>query len=263
MRNQLPGRLSANLGLMWPGLNLLDRIEAAAAAGFSAIELHWPYDTDAKLVRQACEGHGLRLLSVNTPQGDVGGGDTGLAAQIGRQTEFKEAFEMTLAWAQCSGAGLIHVLPGQANPSEPHAARELFLENLAWAAALARKADMTLLLEALNPRDKPGYFYWQQAQSDAIRQAVGADNVKLMFDVYHVGVGEGDVLRKLEHYLPVIGHIQVAAVPSRAEPDEGEIRYEVVFERLRALGYEGWIGCEYNPRGDTADGLRWTQTIEV
>jgi hydroxypyruvate isomerase len=257
MRN----RLSANLGLMWPSLPLLKRIESAAAAGFSAIELHWPYETSAKSVRQLCQDHGLRLLSVNTPQGNLSLGDTGLAGQVGREAEFRAAFELSLDWALQSGAGLIHVLPGQASASQPEAARDVFLENLRWAADLADQHQITLLLEALNRRDKPGYFYHQQAQSDAIRQAAAKDNIKLMFDVYHVGLGEGDVLNKLQHYLPVIGHIQIAAVPSRCEPDEGEIRYEVVFERLKALGYDGWIGCEYNPRADTDHGLRWVQAM--
>lgn len=259
MRN----RLSANLGFLWAQLPLTERIERAAAAGFMAVELHWPYDTPAKDVRAACERHGVKLLSTNTPQGNLAQGDAGLAAQVGREAEFKAAFEMTLQWALDSGAGLIHVLPGMATPDNPQAATETFIENLRWAADLASQAKLTLLLEALNHRDKPGYFYHTQAQSNAIRQAAGKDNVKLMFDVYHVGVTEGDVLVKLEQYLPVIGHIQIAAVPSRCEPDEGEIRYEAVFERLAQLDYDGWIGCEYKPRGEVEAGLKWIDAVGI
>lgn len=254
-------RLSANLGFMWAEQPLLQRIENAARAGFLGVELHWPYETGASEVRRACEQHGLTLLSVNTPQGDVSAGDAGLAAQIGREAEFRQVFTESLVWAQQAGASMIHVLPGMADVSRRSQAESVFVDNLQWAADEAAKSGMTLLLEALNHRDKPGYFYHTQAQSNAIRVRANRDNIKLMFDVYHVGVTEGDVLVKLEHYLPVIGHIQIAAVPSRREPDEGEIRYEAVFDRLQALGFEGWIGCEYKPRGDVEQGLSWIKTM--
>jgi len=246
---------------MWSALPLLERIEAAAAAGFKAVELHWPYDTAAHLVREHCQRHGLQLLSVNTPVGERPK-DGGLAGQIDRQAEFKTAFEQTLRWANESGASMIHVLPGSATPGDPAQAKQVFLDNLAWASDLAAAAQITLLLEAINGRDKPGYFYHQQAESMAIIEALqaqhpSATNIKLMFDVYHVGVAEGDVLKKLERYLPHIGHVQIASVPHRREPDEGEIRFEAVFQALVDLGYDGWIGCEYRPRGDAREGLKW------
>lgn len=253
--------LSANLGFLWVELPLVKRIERAAAAGFRAVELHWPYDTPAADVRQACQTHNLTLLSVNTPQGDVAHGDAGLAAQIGRESEFKTAFRMSLDWACEAGASKIHVLPGMANSADPEGARKVFVSNLQWAADLAATKEVTILLEALNHRDKPGYFYHTQAQSDSIRLEADRDNIKLMFDVYHVGVTEGDVLVKLERYLPVIGHIQIAAVPSRREPDEGEIRYEAVFKRLSELGFNGWVGCEYKPRDRVESGLAWVQAM--
>lgn len=258
-----PIRLSANLGFLWADLPLLQRIERAAHSGFKAIELHWPYDTPAAQVRESVAAHGLTLLSVNTPLGDLSRGDGGLAAQVGRVDEFRETFEQSLAWANDSGATMIHVLPGTANVEQPELSRQTFVENLQWAADRAQTHGLTILLEAINPRDKPGYFYHTQAQSDSIRQAVDRSNVKLMFDVYHVGVSEGDVLVKLEKYMPVIGHIQIAAVPSRAEPDEGEIRYEAVFASLQQLGYKGWVGCEYKPRGDITHGLSWRQSMGV
>jgi len=271
-------KLSANLGFMWSELPLLDRIAASANAGFKAIELHWPYDTPPDLVRQACAQLDLQLLSINTPVGREAG-DAGLAAQPGRETEFRDAFKQTLDWAVQSGASMIHVLPGLAVPStqltsQPQLqtqAQVAFLENLLWASELAAAQQITLLLEAINGRDKPGYFYHRQAESMAIIDALkdkavseskmAIDNVKLMFDVYHVGVAEGDILKKLEHYLPHIGHIQIASVPNRAEPDEGEVRYEAVFEGLSALGYQGWVGCEYRPRGDPQEGLKWVSAM--
>ena len=246
---------------MWSALPLLERIEAAAAAGFKAVELHWPYDTPAHLVRAHCARRGLQLLSINTPLGERSG-DGGLAAQIDRQAEFKAVFEQTLQWATESGASMIHVLPGAATPDNPAKAQQIFLDNLAWASELAAAQQITLLLEAINPRDKPGYYYHQQAQAMAVIEALRAQqptakNVKLMFDVYHVGVAEGDVLKKLERYLPHIGHVQIASVPNRREPDEGEIRYEAVFEALSDLGYDGSVGCEYRPRADAQAGLKW------
>jgi hydroxypyruvate isomerase len=119
------------------------------------------------------------------------------------------------------------------------------------------------LLEPINQRDKPGYFYSSLHQAAEIIAEIGAPNIKIMFDIYHVGVSEGDIFRKLERYLPLIGHVQIAAVPSRAEPDEGEIAYATVFKELDKLGYDGWVGCEYRPRGDTDDGLGWVETLGV
>jgi hydroxypyruvate isomerase len=254
-------RFSANLGFLWVDKPLLDRIGFAARAGFRAIELHWPYETEARIVREACQTHGLTLLSINTPQGDSSKGDAGLGAQPGRQAEFRAVFEQTLSWACESGASMIHVLPGMANPQDPKAAQETFIDNLQWAADLAVRESRVLLLEALNPRDKPGYFYHRVGQAEAIRAACARDNVKLMFDVYHVGVTEGDILTKLTALLPQIGHIQIAAVPSRAEPDEGEVRYEAVFSLLQAQAYAGWIGCEYKPRRDPESGLAWVSAM--
>ncbi len=253
-------RFSANLGMMWAPLPLLDRISAAAAAGFKAIELHWPYETPALAVKTACEQHHMRLLSVNTPVGDASRGDSGLAAQPGREVAFRAAFTESLQWAIESQAGMIHVLPGMlpVDAKDHSQSRDIFLKNLEWASNQAQAHGIIILLEALNPRDKPGYFYRYQAQSNEIRQAVGRDNIKLMFDV---GVSEGDILMKLEQYLPHIGHIQIASVPMRAEPDEGEVRYEAVFKRLEALGYSGWIGCEYMPRGDATKGLQWLPSM--
>jgi 2-dehydrotetronate isomerase len=254
-------RLSANLGFLWIDKPLLERIELAARAGFRAVEMHWPYDTPALAVRRACEKYGLTLLSINTPQGDTSKGDAGLAAQLGRQAQFKDIFEQTLSWALESGASMIHVLPGMLDTHNLEAARDLFVKNLQWAADLAAEHGRVLLLEALNPRDKPGYFYHRVGEAQAIRLASGRDNVKLMFDVYHVGVTEGDILTKLSALLPYIGHIQIAGVPSRAEPDDGEVRYEAIFSHLNALGYTGWIGCEYKPRRDPESGLAWVSAM--
>ncbi len=254
-------RFSANLGFLWGELPLLERIERAAQSGFKAIELHWPYDTPAQSVRAACERLGLTLLAVNTPLGNQPG-DSGLAALPGREEDFRQAFETALQWCLGSGASAIHVMPGVIAPSERAQAVATMVRNVQWAADQAAAHGFTILLEALNPRDKPGYLYATQEGANAIRLAAGRSNVKLMFDVYHVGVAEGDILTKLEFFLPHIGHIQIAAVPTRAEPDEGEVDYRVVINKIDQLGYSGWIGCEYRPRATVEAGLKWMKAYE-
>ncbi len=246
-------RFSANLGFLWPDRDLLARIDAAAAAGFKAIELHWPYAVDAALVRARCEEHGLELLGLNTPVGERPG-DFGLAAIPGREDEFRAGFDVALRYAEEVGAGDIHVMAGLTGGLDRRECEKTFRRNLAYAA---RATDRVLLLEPINQRDKPGYFYSTVAKATRLMGEIGASNLRLMFDVYHLAISEGDITRKLERYLPVIGHVQIAAVPSRAEPDEGEIDYAHILATLDRLEYRGWVGCEYIPRSDTDAGLEW------
>lgn len=154
----------------------------------------------------------------------------------------------------------MHVMPGVVEQNADSI--RTMVNNLQWASKQV-PAGFTLLLEAINPRDKPGYFYSTQAQSNAIREQTGCDNVKLMFDVYHVGVAEGDILTKLAKYMPHIGHIQIAAVPTRAEPDEGEVNYRVVIDAIDRLGYQSWIGAEYKPRASVEAGLDWMKAYRA
>jgi hydroxypyruvate isomerase len=254
-------RFSANLGFLWPDRPLLDRIDAAAAAGFKAIELHWPYATPADAVRQRCADRGIVLLGINTPVGNAEKGDFGLGAQAGREAEFSDGFRQSAEYARSAGASYVHVMAGVVAPEHKARAKGVFIENLAFAAKAA--PDLTLLLEPINQRDKPGYFYSTLGEAADIIGEVGAPNLKIMFDVYHVGVSEGDVLTRLERHLPQIGHVQIAAVPSRAEPDEGEIAYGAVFAALDRLGYAGWTGCEYRPRAGTDEGLAWVKALGV
>jgi hydroxypyruvate isomerase len=254
-------KLSANLGFLWADRPLLDRIAAAASAGFRAVELHWPYDVPAGLVKQACGKHGVELLGINTPVGDTANGDFGLGALPSRQADFAKSFHQAADYARLSGASSVHVMAGVVEPAAKPEATEIFARNLAFAAGAA--PDLTLLLEPINQRDKPGYFYSTIAEAATLIDRVGAPNIRIMFDVYHVGVSEGDILKRLERYLPMIGHVQIAAVPSRAEPDEGEIAYGAIFAALDRLDYAGWVGCEYRPRAGTDEGLRWLKTLQV
>jgi hydroxypyruvate isomerase len=255
-------RFSANLGFLWPERPLLARIEAAAKAGFRAIEVHWPYDVPTAEVKSACARHGLTMLGLNTVRGEHPG-DFGLAAVPGREAEFAAALEQSVAYCRAAGFNAIHIMAGVIPPGQDAAAAKLFVKHVTLAADKAADADLTILLEPLNPRDAPGYFYASIEHADEIIDAVGRPNVKIMFDCYHVAVMQGDVLKRLERFLPRIGHVQIAAVPSRAEPDEGEIAYPAVFAALDTLGYAGWVGCEYKPRADTGAGLAWVKKLGV
>jgi hydroxypyruvate isomerase len=254
-------KFSANLGFLWPDSPLLERIDAAAAAGFKAIELHWPYATPASEIRRRCADHGLILLGINTPLGNAEKGDFGLGALAGREAEFRETFEQAAVYARTAGASSVHVMAGVVAPEHKARAKEVFIENLAFAVKAA--PDLTLLLEPINQRDKPGYFYSTIGEAADIIREVGAPKLKIMFDVYHVGISEGDVTKRLERHLSDIGHVQIAAVPSRAEPDEGEIAYGAIFAALDRLGYDGWTGCEYRPRAGTDEGVAWVKTLGV
>jgi 2-dehydrotetronate isomerase len=254
-------RFSANLGFLWPDRPLLGRIEAAGRAGFKAIEVHWPYDIPADIVADACRRSGVALLGMNSAPGDAAGGEFGMGTQAGREDAFLASVDQAVGYARATGARSIHVLAGVIAPEAKLDASRVFVRNLKMAAE--RADGLTLLLEPINQRDRPGYFYSTIGEAAAIIEQVGAPNLRIMFDVYHVGVSEGDVLTRIQRYLPLIGHVQIAAVPSRAEPDEGEIAYRAIFEALDRLGYDGWVGCEYKPRSDTDAGLRWTSELGV
>ena len=249
-------KLSANLGFLWPDRPLLDRIEAAARAGFRAIELHWPYDVPPEQLAEACGRNNLALLALNTAKGE-GPGDFGLGAITGREGEFAASFQQALGYARIANASAIHVMAGIC--PDTNETEATLVANLRVAADAA--PERTLLLEPINPRDKPGYFFHEIERAAEIIALTARPNLRLMFDVYHVGVGQGDVLTRLSRFSALIGHVQIAAVPSRTEPDEGEIDYRAVFAALEKLGYSGWIGCEYRPRKGTDDGLAWRQTM--
>jgi hydroxypyruvate isomerase len=242
---------------------LLQRIESAARAGFRAIEMHFPYDVPPTDVACSARRHGLELLGINTSPGDFNSGERGLGALPGRERDFQAAVDQSIAYCVATGASAIHVMAGNVAASDRQQARAVFADNLRTASAKASPHGLTLLLEPLNPRDNPGYFYSTVEEAASLIEALALPNIKLQFDVYHVAISEGDVLTKLKRYRPIIGNVQIAAVPSRAEPDEGEIAYPAIFAAVDAIGYEGWVGCEYRPRGDTDEGLRWTRPLGI
>jgi len=254
-------RFSANLGLLWSDRPLLERIEAAARAGFRAVEMHWPYDVPASEVAAAARRTGVTLLGINTAPGNFAAGERGLGAIPGREREFQAALDQAVEYCRVSGASAIHAMAGNVAAADRERARAVFLANLRTAAAKAAAQNLVVLLEPLNPNDNPGYFYSTLTEAISLIDDLALPNVKLQFDVYHVARAEGDVLAKLDRYRGYIGNVQIAGVPARGEPDEGEIAYPVIFAALEQLPYEGWIGCEYRPRGDTDAGLAWMERL--
>jgi len=250
-------RFSANLGFLFSELPEIERIGAAVAAGFKAVEMHWPYHIAAEEMRAALAQSEVTMLGLNTPVGNPAAGDFGLGALVGRQSEFQKAVDQALSYGAAIGAKAVHCMAGIVATEERAAAERVFVENLKSAADKASQAGMTILIEPINHRDKPGYFLHHIEQGASIIEQVGRANVKIMFDCYHTQIMQGDLTRRLEKHLDLIGHVQIAAVPSRAEPDEGEINYAEICRTLDLLGYDGWVGAEYKPRGRTEDGLGW------
>ncbi len=256
-------RFAANLSLMYAELPFLDRFGAAAADGFRTVECQFPYAEPAHAIAQRLAEHGLRQVLINAPPGRAG--ERGLAALPGREDEFRRSLlEQALPYARALHCPRVHVMAGTVPDGTDHGAdhtacRDTLLRNLDWAAQQAAAEGVTLLLEPLNPRDAPGYFYSRQAEAHAVVAALGAPNLQVQFDLYHCQIGEGDVAMKLRQWLPGgrVGHLQIAGVPERHEPDVGELHYPYLFALIDALDWREPIGAEYRPRAGTSAGLGW------
>jgi hydroxypyruvate isomerase len=255
-------RFAANLGYLFTERPLLGRIDAAAAAGFKAIELQFPYDVPAGAVKAAIIKNNLTILGINTPPGEREG-EFGLAAVPGREKDWQVLFARALDYASAIGGSAIHCLAGKIAPEQRPAADRVFIDNLVRAADLAATKNNTLLIEPINARDRPNYFLNHVEHAADVIAKSGKPNVRMQFDFYHVQIVGGDLIHRLEKFLPVIGHLQCAAVPSRHEPDEGEVNYPAIFEAVDRIGYGGWIGAEYRPRARTEAGLGWARGYGV
>jgi len=254
-------RIAANLAYLFTEHPMMERFAAAAAAGFKGVELQFPYDDPPAAVKAELERHGLTMLGLNAGSLKVDG--IGVAAVPGREQDFATFFKQALDYVVAIGGCSIHCLAGRVPPEQRPKAETTFVENLKRGAELADKAGIFLLLEPINPRDRPDYFLNRVGHAADIIAKVGAPNVKIQFDFYHTQVVEGDLMRRYEQYLPLIGHTQVGAVPSRHEPDEGEVNYPAILEMIDRVGYQGWVACEYRPRGRTEDGLAWARPFGV
>lgn len=247
---------SANLGLLWPGLAPEQAILRAAAAGFTAIELHWPDAGEIPAIRAALARTGLPLLGLNTARGDVAAGDFGLSALPGRADQARAAIKDAFAKARALNARAVHVMAGKAQGDGAQAA---FVTALRHASDLAARHGITVLIEPLNHTDVPGYFLTDPAHAAAIIAETGRDNIRVMLDCYHMGMNGLDPLAVLAALGDLVGHVQFAAVPDRTEPDHGRIDYTDLLLRMARAGYRGWFGAEYRPRGETVAGLGWMQ----
>ena len=251
-------RFAANLSMLYPQHEFLDRFAAAAADGFEAVEFLFPYDYSANELKQRLSDNGLVQALFNVPPGDWAAGERGIATLPGREDEFRSGFDRALEYAAVLGNTRVHVMAGLLAAESDRARHHgVYLQNLAYAADQAGNAGITVLLEPINTRDMPGFFLNRQDQAQAICKEVGATNLKVQFDCYHCQIVEGDLATTLRRDFDCIGHIQIAGVPDRHEPDQGEVNYPYLFELMDHLGYDGWVGCEYRPKADTSMGLQW------
>ncbi len=257
-------RFAANLSMMFNEVGFLDRFAAARAAGFEGIEFLFPYEFSAAELRSRLTGEGLTQVLFNMPPGDWSNGERGMASIPGRQSEFRETVKQALDYANALECRQVHCMAGIMPASVSiTTATAVYAANLAWAAEQAKPAGVRLVIEPINHRDMPGYFLNTQAQGAAIIEAIGSDRIGLQFDLYHVQITEGDITKRMEQFMPVIAHMQIADVPARHEPGTGEIGWPFVFRRMDELGYQGWVGCEYRPAGETMAGLAWREQFAV
>jgi len=253
-------QLAANLTMLFGELPFLDRFEAAAKAGFKAVEYLFPYPFEASVLRQRLDDHQFLQVLHNLPAGDWAKGERGIACLANRDEEFRAGVDQAIEYAttlRCTRLNcLAGILPSGADPAE---ARATFIQNLKYAAARLEAAQIRLLIEPINTRDIPGFFLSGTHQALEIMDAVGSDNLFLQYDIYHMQIMEGGVAATIERQLARIGHMQLADVPGRHEPGTGNIPYEPLLKFIDRLGYTGWIGCEYVPKSGTVEGLEWTK----
>lgn len=251
-------KFAANLSMMFNEVPFLDRFDAAARAGFSGVEFLFPYEYAPEEVAGKAKDAGVQIVLFNMPPGNWAGGERGISGLPGREQEFRDNVTKAVTYAKALGVPRLHAMAGiPPAGADPATCKATLIANLKYAAAELAKHDITLLLEAINLRDIPGYLVSTQKDSAAICEAVGAPNMKMQMDLYHMQVMEGDLATSLKRYAQMCGHIQIAGCPERNEPDTGEVRYEYLFKLLDTIGYEGWLGCEYRPAGKTSEGLRW------
>lgn len=255
-------RFSAHVGYLFTDRPLLERFAAAAAVGFKAVDMPACYEAPAAALKEAVARSGVTPLGINTPR-HFEKAPHGLAALPGREKDWDASFAMALDYAAAIGNNSIHCMAGIVDDGERAQAEKTFVANLARAADLAAGKKLRLNIEPINPYDAPGYFLRSVEQAADIIAKVGKPNICIQFDFYHVQIVGGDLVRRLEKHLPLVGHLQCAQVPVRNEPDIGEVNYPFVFSEVDRLGYKGWIGAEYFPRAGTEEGLGWARAYGI
>lgn len=253
-------RFAANLSMLFTEVPLLERFERAARAGFSSVELQFPYEQPAAVLRERLVANRLTMVLHNLPAGDWAAGDRGIACQPARRAEFRDGVGRALEYARTLGVQQLNCLAGIAPPDVPEAeVRATLVGNLRFAAAALREAGLKLLVEPVNRRDVPGFWLDRSQTAISVLDEVGADNAFLQYDVYHMQRSEGELAATLERLLPRIAHVQVADNPGRHEPGSGEIAWDFLFAHLDRIGYAGHVGCEYKPAAGTEAGLAWLE----
>jgi len=255
-------QFAANLTMLFTELPFMQRFEAAAKAGFKGVEYLFPYAFDKKELAAALRANGLQQVLHNLPAGDWDGGERGIACHPDRTGEFAEGIAMAIDYASALGCPQVNCLVGKLPAGvDAQLARQTVVYNLHLAARQLEAAGLRLLIEPVNSFDIPGFFLTRTEQALALIDEVGSANLRLQYDIYHAQRMEGELGQTLTKHLARIGHIQLADNPGRGEPGTGEIHYPWLFRHIDALGYEGWIGCEYKPRGTTVDGLGWREAL--
>jgi hydroxypyruvate isomerase len=251
-------RFAANLSMLFNELPFLDRFAAAAAAGFRGVEFLFPYAYEKELLAGVIRDAALELAVFNMPPGDWDRGERGLACDPRRKEEFQDGVAASIEYARALDCTRIHCMAGL-RPREcgDELVRETYVANVRFAADELRKQGLTLLVEAINTRDIPGFYLNTSRQAFALIDEIGAPNVYFQCDLYHLQIMEGDLSRTLEARRERIGHVQIADNPGRHEPGTGEINYPFLFEHMDRIGYQGWVGCEYKPLATTEAGLGW------
>jgi 2-dehydrotetronate isomerase len=249
-------RFAANLSMMFTEVPFLHRFATASKAGFTAVEFLFPYDHPAEEVGKRVRDAGLTQALFNLPPGDWNAGEKGFAALPARFDDLKASLETALPYARATGVKRLHLMAGIAERGDAKAV-EAFYKSVAWAAEFFAPHGLDIVLEPINPRNVPGYFLNDFGFAAELIRELKIPNLKLQFDIYHCQIIHGDVTMRLREMIDIVGHIQIASVPSRNEPDGEELNYPFLFAELDRLGYAGFVGCEYNPRGRTEDGLGW------
>ncbi|MBP6720551.1 MAG: hydroxypyruvate isomerase [Rhodoferax sp.] len=255
-------KFAANLTMLFTEHAFLDRFEAAAKAGFKAVEFLFPYAWTAEEIKQRLDANGLTLVLHNLPAGDWDAGERGIACHPDRVSEFRDGVGKAIAYAKVLGVGQLNCLVGKAPAGvSEDLLRQTVIENLRFAAAELQKAGLRLLIEPINTFDIPDFYLSRTVQAIEILDEVGADNAFVQYDIYHAQRMEGELANTAQKHLARIGHVQLADNPGRNEPGTGEINYAFLFTHLDRIGYDGWIGCEYKPTATTEAGLGWIKRL--
>jgi hydroxypyruvate isomerase len=250
-------KLAANLSMLFTGLDFLERFAAARAAGFRHVEYQFPYGFSADDIASAARQAGVSVVLHNLPAGDLAKGERGIASLPGREAEFRDGVERAISYASAVRCPRLNCLAGLAPVDDAHF--RTLVANVRYAARRLGEVGIQLMIEAINTRSVPGFFLHGSRQAIDVLNAAGEGNAFLQYDLFHMQIMEGDLASTIERLLPRIGHIQIADVPDRNEPGTGEINFEFLLAHLDRIGYSGWVGCEYNPRGDTLEGLTWAK----